>query len=77
MIDQRSAFEADEAADGLTRPQKRLLKRLYNGRTVPVTVAGQDFLTYRDAARYLLSRTGDAREEAYAAMKAQAKGDRR
>ena len=63
--------EAD--GDDLSRPQKRLLKRLYNGRTVPVIADERPFLRYKDAARYLLSLDLDARAAAYAQMKAQAK----
>lgn len=62
--------DADDAA--LTRPQRRLLRRIYNGRTVPIVVDGQSFLTYRDAARHLLSLPEEAREAAYQAMKRQA-----
>jgi hypothetical protein len=61
--------------DDLSRPQKRLLKRLYNGRTVPVMADERPFLRYKDAARYLLSLDLDARAAAYAQMKAQAKDD--
>lgn len=68
---------ADAAPDELTRPQKRVLKRLYNGRTIPVIVEQKPFLTYRDATRFLLALPPDAREAAYAAMKAQEKEDRR
>jgi hypothetical protein len=63
--------EAD--GDDLSRPQKRLLKRLYNGRTVPIIADERPFLRYRDAARYLLSLDLDARAAAYAQMKAQAR----
>lgn len=60
-----------EQADDLSRPQKRLLKRLYNARTVPVMADERPFLHYRDALRYLLSLAGEARDAAYAQMKAQ------
>jgi len=53
----------------LGRSQRRLLRRIYNGRTVPIMVDGQPFLTYKEASRYLLSLTPDAREEAYAEMR--------
>lgn len=62
---------APEQADDLSRPQKRLLKRLYNARTVPVIADERPFLTYKDALRYLLSLAGEARDAAYAQMKAQ------
>lgn len=61
---------AGEQSQDLSRPQKRLLKRLYNGRTIPILVDDRSFLTYRDATRYLLSLALDARDAAYAAMKA-------
>ncbi|MDO7836164.1 hypothetical protein Q4610_14025 [Sphingobium sp. HBC34] len=61
----------DDKDDDLSRPQKRLLKRLYNARTIPVIADDRPFLTYRDASRYLLSLAIDAREAAYAQMKAQ------
>lgn len=62
------------AADGpeLGRSQRRLLRRIYNGRTVPIMVDGRSFLTYREASRYLLSLTDPSRENAYAQMKASA-----
>jgi len=46
-----------------------LLRRIYNGRTVPIIVYGQPFLTYKEASRYLLSLTLDVREKAYAEMR--------
>lgn len=61
---------APEQPGDLSRPQKRLLKRLYNARTVPVMADERPFLTYREAAHYLLKLDGDAREAAYAQMKA-------
>ena len=61
---------APEQAGDLSRPQKRLLKRLYNARTVPVVADDRPFLSYREAARYLLSLDEEARESAYAQMKA-------
>jgi hypothetical protein len=65
----------DDAGDLLSRAQRRLLKRIYNGRAVPVIVDGRPFLTYRDAASYLLSLPVDARNAAYAEMKSQAGRD--
>ncbi|MET0363509.1 MAG: hypothetical protein ABW169_02535 [Sphingobium sp.] len=62
----------DDEEQGLSRPQRRLLRRLYNGRTTPIVADSKPFLTYKDAARYLLSLTADAREAAYAQMKARA-----
>jgi hypothetical protein len=49
----------------LSRPQRRLLRRIFNGRTAPVTVEGRLFLTYKDASRYLESLAGETREAAY------------
>jgi hypothetical protein len=69
--------QAAGAPEDLSRPQKRLLKRLYNGRMIPVVVEGLSFLTYREAARYLLSLAPEPREAAYAAMKAQGREQRR
>jgi hypothetical protein len=51
------------------RVQGALLPRLYNGRTVPIIVDGRLFLTYKEASRYLLSLTPDARADAYAEMR--------
>lgn len=53
----------------LTRPQRRLLRRIYNGRTTPIVADGQSFQTYKDASRYLRALDPQAREAAYAAMK--------
>ncbi|MGW8202917.1 hypothetical protein ACWGM0_10260 [Sphingomonas bisphenolicum] len=65
--------DAIDHTDDLSRPQKRLLKRLYNGRTVPIMADDRPFLTYKDALRYLLSLPIDTREAVYAQMKAQAR----
>jgi hypothetical protein len=62
-----------EAEAALTRPQRRLLRRIYNGRTVPIVVDGRPFLTFREASRYLLTLTPEARDAAYLAMRGQAK----
>jgi len=62
--------EDDETA--LSRPQRRLLRRLYNGRTEPIVADGHPFLTYKEASRYLLTLTDEAREAAYQEMKRQA-----
>lgn len=66
-----------EAPAELDRAQRRFLKRLYNGRTLPVMVDGRAFLTYREASRYLLTLHGEARAAAYAGMKAQDRAPRR
>jgi len=57
----------------LIRSQRRLLRRIYNGRTVPIMADGRAFLTFKDARQYLQSLTPEARDAAYAEMKAQAK----
>ncbi|CCA90136.1 MULTISPECIES: hypothetical protein [unclassified Novosphingobium] len=64
----------EECDQSLGRPQRRLLRRIYNGRTVPIIVDGQSFLTYKQASRYLLSLLPDAREKAYVEMKDSAGG---
>jgi hypothetical protein len=68
-------MEQDIASAGepaLGRAQRRLLRRIYNGRTVPIVADGRAFLTYRDATRHLLSLDADARNAVYEAMKAAA-----
>lgn len=62
-----------EAEAALTRPQRRLLRRIYNGRTVPIVVDGKPFLTFREASRYLLTLSPEARDAAYLEMRGQAK----
>jgi hypothetical protein len=62
----------DENDNLLSRSQRRLLRRVYNGRSVPIIVDGRPFLTYKEASRYLQSIEGDARDSAYAQMKEQA-----
>lgn len=56
----------------LTRTQKRLLRRIYNGRFVPIVADGRPFLTYKDASQYLQSLDPQVRDAAYAEMKKQA-----
>lgn len=46
-----------------------MLCRIFNGRTVPILVDGQPFLTYKEASRYLLSLAHDEREKAYLEIK--------
>jgi hypothetical protein len=48
----------------LSRPQRRLLRRIYNGRTTPIVADGRPFLTYKDASRYLRSLPVEDREAA-------------
>jgi hypothetical protein len=62
-----------ESASPVGRTQRRLLRRIYNGRTVPIVADGKDFLTYKAALKYLEALEADARETVYEAMKASAK----
>lgn len=62
--------EAESSA--LTRPQRRLLRRIFNGRVVPIVADGWSFLTFKEASRYLEGLSPEARDAAYAEMKAQA-----
>jgi len=59
----------EEHDQSLSRSQRRLLRRIYNARTVSIIVDGRPFLTYKEACRYLLSLAPDAREKAYAEMR--------
>ena len=59
----------EECDQTLCRMERRLLRRIYNGRTVPIIVNGRPFLTYQQASRYLLSLSPDARAKAYGAMR--------
>jgi hypothetical protein len=62
--------EEDQA---LSRSQRRSLRRIYNGRSVPIIADGRPFLTYKDASQYLQSLAPQARDAAYAEMKGKAK----
>jgi hypothetical protein len=62
---------SDEDNQSLSRPQRRLLCRIYNGRTEPIMADGRPFLTYKAARQYLLSLSPEARDAAYLAMKDQ------
>ena len=55
--------------ESLSRAQKRLLRRIYNGRSVPIIADEKPFLNYKDASRYLQSLTPEARDAAYAEMR--------
>ena len=57
----------------LSRSQRRSLRRIYNGRSVPIVADGRTFLTYKDAAQYLQSLAREARDAAYAEMNSKAK----
>lgn len=62
-----------EDAPPLSRTQNRFLRRIFNGRTIPIVTDGRPLATYKDAGRYLLSLDCPDRERAYAAIKEQAK----
>lgn len=53
----------------LDRTQRRLLRRIFNGRTVPIVADGQSFLTYKEASRHLASLPSEHRDAAYAEIK--------
>jgi hypothetical protein len=63
--------EKDNQALG--RQQRRLLRRIYNGRTVPIIVDGRPFLTFKEASEYLQSLAPEARDAVYVEMKDGAK----
>lgn len=69
----RQTMTDTESASPIGRTQRRLLRRIYNGRTVPIIADGQAFLTYKDAVRYLEALDADTREAVYEEMKASAK----
>ncbi|MET0136901.1 MAG: hypothetical protein ABW192_00805 [Sphingobium sp.] len=56
-------------AHPLTRTQKRLLRRIYNGRTTAIVVDDRPFLSYKEALRHLQSLAPEEREASYARMK--------
>lgn len=62
-----------EDTQSLSRSQRRLLRRIYNGRTVPIITDGRSFLTFKDASQYLQSLAPEARDAAFAEMKGKAK----
>lgn len=69
----RQTMTDTESASPVGRTQRRLLRRIYNGRTVPIIANGKDFLTYKDAVKHLEALEADAREAVYEEMKASAK----
>jgi hypothetical protein len=62
----------DDDDASLNRTQRRFLRRIYNGRSVPIVADGRPFLTYKEASRYLQSLPHEARKAAYAQMREQA-----
>lgn len=69
----RQTMTDTENASPIGRTQRRLLRRIYNGRTVPIIADGKPFLTYKDAVKYLEALEADTREAVYEEMKASAK----
>lgn len=65
----------EDQDQSLGRAQRRLLRRIFNGRQVPIIVDEMSFLTYREANRYLLSLGSEARDAAYAKMRRHAVGE--
>lgn len=63
----------DDGSQSLSRPQRRFLRRIFNGRTIPIVAAERPFLTYKDASRHLQSLMPDVRDLVYAELKAKAK----
>jgi len=61
-----------EDDQSLSRAQRRALRRIYNGRTVPIVIEGRAFLTFRDAKAFLEALSAPERDAACAAMMAQA-----
>lgn len=59
----------EDENQALGRTERRLLRRVYNGRTEPIMVNDKPFLTYKEAAKYLESLPLEEREAAYAVMK--------
>lgn len=57
----------------LGRAQRRALRRIFNGRTVPIVIEGRPFLTFREARDWLHALPAAARDAACAAMLAQAR----
>ncbi len=57
----------------LSRAKRRALRRIYNGRTVPIVVGGREFLTFRQAKAFLAGLPAPERDAACAEMIAQAK----
>lgn len=54
------------------RPERRMLRRIFNGRTVPIIMDGQPLLTYKHALRYLETLSPEARSAVCLEMKHQA-----
>lgn len=76
-VDKSLEIKSDAAKEEWpSRPQRRFLRRIYNGRSVPIVADGREFLTYKAALAFLLTLDLAEREACYAAMKAQAQSQR-
>jgi len=64
---------SEQDDQSLSRPQRRLLRRIYNGRTVPIMADGKSFLTFKAASQHLQSLAPEARDIVFAEMKNNAK----
>ena len=62
-----------EDDQSLSRAQRRALRRIYNGRTVPIVSGGRAFLTFREAKGFLEALPAAERDTACAEMLAQAR----
>lgn len=51
------------------RPQRRYLRRVFNGRTDPMVIGGEPFLNYKQASAYLKGKTFDECESFVASVK--------
>ncbi len=60
-----------EEPEALSRPQRRLLRRLFNGRTVAIVADEREFMTFQAAKAYLLGLEPERREAVYQEMKTQ------
>lgn len=67
-------MDRTEDDQSLSRPQRRALRRIFNGRSVPVMADGRPFLTFKEASQYLQSLALPARDAAYSEMKQNAIG---
>jgi aspartate aminotransferase-like enzyme len=59
----------------LGRTERRYLRRVFNGRQTPFTTGNHEFLTFKDASRYLLSLGAEDRAAAYQEMRGQAEAE--
>jgi hypothetical protein len=66
-----------EEDQSLSRSQRRSLRRIYNGRSIPIIADGKCFLTYKEASLYLQSLAPQARDAACAEMQEKAKASKR